>query len=82
MSLENFVEIDPIQEISYYLNKKLREEKQATIYYCLEYPYLRIDENTIFADAETIANFVQKLKQKYQHIEFNSASEIALTLIL
>jgi hypothetical protein len=82
MSLDNFIEIDPIQEISYYLNKKLREEKNVTIYYNLEYPYLRIDENTIFADIETIANFVQKLKQKYEHIEFNANNEIALTLIL
>jgi hypothetical protein len=83
MSLENFVEISPIEDITYYLNKKLRENKEATIYYSLsDIPYIRIDENIAYIEATAIAQFIQNLKQKYEFTEYEYNNEIVLTIVL
>jgi hypothetical protein len=83
MTLENYIDIDPIQEIMYHINKELRKSKQVTIYYNTnDAPYIRLNENVLYTTNDVIAEFIEKLKKKHNIIEYAHNSETALTILL
>jgi len=82
MSLSEFIEIDPIEVLSYFLNKNLRKEKQVTLYYNLERGYIRLDDNIGYSNKEDIMLWIRLLKEKYKTVEHQRGDETAITIYL
>ncbi|RSN78351.1 MAG: hypothetical protein DSO07_10180 [Thermoproteota archaeon] len=82
MSLSEFIEIDPLEILSYFLNKNLRKEKQVTLYYNLERSYIRLDDNIGYSNKEDIMLWIRLLKEKYKTVEHQRGEEIAITIYL
>jgi hypothetical protein len=82
MSLSEFIEIDPIEVLSYFLNKNLRKEKQVTLYYNLDVGYIRLNNDIAYSNKEDIMLLIRLLKEKYKTVEHARDNETAITIYL